>query len=77
MRTKGSYIAKVLLKVHLPYYYGNNTADTVPYKLKTLPILCIIINTDVHTMSGTHWLALIKYQNRSIFLARCNFLIML
>ena len=67
MGTKGSNIDNMLQKIHIPYYYGIYAADTLSNKLTTLPIICVIINTDVHTMSGTRWLALIKYQNKSNF----------
>lgn len=63
MGTRGDYLDHFLKKLNLPFYKGIFAADTIPPDIIKKPIFCIIINTDLYGMEGTHWIVVIKYYN--------------
>lgn len=65
MGTRGAYLNQVLQKVNTPFYQGIFAANTVPEAILNMPIFCIIINTDLNHMEGSHWITLIKYKGQT------------
>lgn len=65
MGTRGDYLDNFLKSLNLPYYEGIFAADTVPSSIIKKPTFCIIINTDLYGMEGSHWISVIKHHGKS------------